>query len=78
MRVDSGDGAVIDEALLCSRQQQVFVDLCAHPDDAVVAISRSGTTAEVVDLPNRLGDVPALAVVGSAHPRSLTRAVLLE
>jgi fructoselysine-6-P-deglycase FrlB-like protein len=38
--------------------------------DTVVAISRSGTTTEVADLLHRLGDVPTLAIVGSAGPVS--------
>jgi CRISPR-associated protein Cas5a/b/c len=47
---------------------------------AVVVISRSGTTTEVVDLLHRLGDVPTLALVGSAGPISAaaTRSLLLE
>jgi fructoselysine-6-P-deglycase FrlB-like protein len=38
--------------------------------DAVVAISRSGTTTEVVDLLHRLRDVHTLALVGSPGPVS--------
>lgn len=38
--------------------------------DAVVVVSRSGTTTEVVDLLHRLGDRPTLALVGSHGPVS--------
>jgi fructoselysine-6-P-deglycase FrlB-like protein len=38
--------------------------------DTVVAISRSGTTTEVVDLLHRLGDIRTLALVGSDGPIS--------
>jgi fructoselysine-6-P-deglycase FrlB-like protein len=47
---------------------------------AVVVISRSGTTTELIDLLHRLGDAPTLALVGSDGPvsaaatRSLTLA----
>jgi fructoselysine-6-P-deglycase FrlB-like protein len=38
--------------------------------DLVVVVSRSGTTTEVIDLLERLGPVPTLALVGSAGPIS--------
>jgi fructoselysine-6-P-deglycase FrlB-like protein len=46
--------------------------------DAVVVISRSGTTTEVVELLRRLGDVPTLALVGSPGPVSAAAERSLE
>jgi fructoselysine-6-P-deglycase FrlB-like protein len=42
--------------------------------DAVAVVSRSGTTTEILDLLRRLGDRPALALVGSAGPVSAAAA----
>jgi fructoselysine-6-P-deglycase FrlB-like protein len=46
----------------------------------VVVISRSGTTTELLDLLERLGDVPTLALAGSEGPvtRRTTDAILLD
>jgi fructoselysine-6-P-deglycase FrlB-like protein len=48
--------------------------------DAIVVISRSGTTTELVDLLGRLGDVRTLALVGSPGPISngATHALMLD
>jgi fructoselysine-6-P-deglycase FrlB-like protein len=48
--------------------------------DAVVVISRSGTTTELLDLLHRLDDAPTLALVGSHGPVSAaaTRSLVLD